>query len=676
MRSHLADIRLLTPNMHAKLVGRLVCAVCLAAAGAGQASAQCYLFTSSSTNTSLQIQINSFLSQIGPINTTGGGYSYTYTFFGNYTLTVGNSTQVTTNQLGGVSLGYSTVGEDLSTVVFLVAEPSLVNTWQVSLQSSQNLLPKGLPQVFPPISKWVLNVGGMHNDLITLPGKPAVFDPISGISSCNSTVGGGGGGGSPTPTISISNTDLQFTYTEDGATPTPQTIDITNANGGSLTWTAVASSSWIVLSETATALTVSIDPSGLPAGPNIGAIVITSPDATNSPQSITVTLTVAAPSPPVVSGPMHFVPMTPCRAVDTRNADGPLGGPSMSGQTSRSFAIPSSACGIPSNAGGYSLNVAVVPQKTLGYVTVWPTGQNQPLAATLTSLDGRIRSNAAIVAAGTNGAVSVFATDDTDVILDVNGYFDGTGASAAGASAFYPLTPCRIADTRNAAGPLGGPSLAAQSTRSFLIANSTCGVPADAQAYSLNFAAVPKGPLGYITAWPTGQPQPVVASLNAVTGTVTANAVIVPAGENGAVSVFTTNDTDLVIDIDGYFAAPGAGGLSLYAATPCRVLDSRNPQGTPPFNGVINVNVTASACGLPATAQAFVFNATVVPPGPFGYLTMWPEGETQPVVATLNALDGAITSNMAIVPTTNGSISVYGSNPTYLILDSFGYFAP
>jgi hypothetical protein len=55
---------------------------------------------------------------------------------------------------------------------------------------------------------------------------------------------------------------------------------------------------------------------------------------------------------------------------------------------------------------------------------------------------------------------------------------------------------------------------------------------------------------------------------------------------------------------------------------------------------------------------------------------MWPQGESQPLVATLNALDGAITSNMAIVPTTNGSISVYATSPTHLVLDIFGYFAP
>ncbi len=47
-----------------------------------------------------------------------------------------------------------------------------------------------------------------------------------------------------------------------------------------------------------------------------------------------------------------------------------------------------------------------------------------------------------------------------------------------------------------------------------------------------------------------------------------------------------------------------------------------------------------------------------------------------PAVSTLNAFDGAITSNMAIVPTANGSIDAFGSNPTQLILDISSYFAP
>jgi hypothetical protein len=67
---------------------------------------------------------------------------------------------------------------------------------------------------------------------------------------------------------------------------------------------------------------------------------------------------------------------------------------------------------------------------------------------------------------------------------------------------------------------------------------------------------------------------------------------------------------------------------------------------------------------------------TVVPTGSLGYLTLWPQGQTRPVVSTLNALDAAITSNLAIVPTTNGSISAFASNLTHMILDISGYFAP
>jgi hypothetical protein len=79
---------------------------------------------------------------------------------------------------------------------------------------------------------------------------------------------------------------------------------------------------------------------------------------------------------------------------------------------------------------------------------------------------------------------------------------------------------------------------------------------------------------------------------------------------------------------------------------------------------------------VPGSAQAYVFNATVVPPSPLGYLTLWPFGGTQPLVSTLNALDGALTSNMAIVPAGSGSVDAYASNPTQLLLDISGYFAP
>ena len=375
-----------------------------------------------------------------------------------------------------------------------------------------------------------------------------------------------------------------------------------------------------------------------------------------------------------VPGALLFVPMTPCRLVDTRNATGPFGAPSIAGDTSRSFVIPGSACAVPPTATAYSLNVTVIPRAGLGYLTVWPTGVEQPVVSTLNS-DGRVKANAAIVPAGNSGAISVYATDTTDLVLDINGYFEPVTDTAA--LAFYPLTPCRVADTRNASGALGGPSLVGSQTRAFPILSSACNIPSSAQAYSLNFTAVPQAGLGYLSAWPTGQAWPGVSTLNAPpTDPVVANAAIVPAGTSGQINVLGSNNTDVVIDINGYFALANSapGGQALYTVAPCRVLDTRSSSGS--FNGALPVNVTGSSCGIASSAEAFVLNATVVPTGGLGYLTLWPEDEAQPLVSTLNADDGVITSNMAIVPTTNGSIDAFSSNSTQLILDISGYFAP
>jgi len=372
-----------------------------------------------------------------------------------------------------------------------------------------------------------------------------------------------------------------------------------------------------------------------------------------------------------------FVPMPPCRVVDTRDNTKPtgFGSPFISGGTSRSFVIPSGPCGIPATAQAYSLNVTVVPHGELGYLTVWPTGQSLPLASTLNSLDGEVKANAAIVPAGSGGAISVYATNDTDLVLDINGYFvPNTVSNGLG---FYPITPCRLVDTRP-----GAPStiitgaLTGGTSTTLPILSSSCNVPATAQAYSLNFTIVPPGPVAYLTVYPTGESLPIVSTLNDPTGAVQANAAIAPAGTGGSIEALVTQTTNLVVDINGYFAPAGEGALSLYALPPCRVLDTRNPPGSPPFVGAINVNVIGAGCGGTSAAQAYVFNATVVPDGFLGYLTLWPEGSAQPLASTLNAYDGDITSNMAIVPTSNTEISAFATSNTYLILDIFGYFAP
>jgi YVTN family beta-propeller protein len=395
------------------------------------------------------------------------------------------------------------------------------------------------------------------------------------------------------------------------------------------------------------------------------------------PNSNDNTVSVIDGTPPTA---LQFLPLAqPCRAVDTRPTYG--GNGPIQGGTFQNFAISGAgSCEILPSAAAYSMNVSVVPNGPLGYLTVWPSGQTRPLVSTLNSLDGRIKANAAIVPAGASGQISVFATNTTNVIVDVNGYFAPVSGSTL---AFYPLTPCRVADTRDSSYPpgLGPPFLPGHQERQFPVLNATttCNIPSSGvAAYSLNFSVVPHAPLGYMTVWPTGQTRPTVSTLNDIPGQIIANAAIVVAGASGNVSVYPTSDTDLIIDINGYFAPAGQGGLSLYGVQPCRVIDTRKVGPGNPFSGTLSppVDVVDAGCAASSLAQAYVFNASVVPIGALGYLTLWPDGATQPLVSTLNALDGSISSNMAIVPSTDGTVDAYASGLTQLILDISSYFAP
>jgi hypothetical protein len=386
---------------------------------------------------------------------------------------------------------------------------------------------------------------------------------------------------------------------------------------------------------------------------------------------------------------LRFYPLTPCRVADTRafaGFTGAQGPPYMQAKTSRNFPV-AGLCGVPANATAYSLNMTVVPLTDyLGFLTTWPAGQPQPVASTLNSWTGTVVANATLVPAGTGGAISIYVSDDTDVLFDLNGYFAPPVTSGL---QFYPLTPCRVADTRTFAGFTGAqgpPYMQGKTSRNFSV-SGFCGVPASASAYSLNVTVVPRTDyLGFLTTWPAGQPQPVASTLNSWTGTVVANAALVPAGTGGAIGIYVSDDSDVLFDINGYFAPPATSGLDYYTMTPCRVADTRafagmtGALGPPSMAGETSRSfpVQLSPCWTPAAAAAYSLNVTAVPETDYlGFLTTWGTGQAQPVASTLNSWDGQVRANAALVPAgTNGAISIYVSDPTDVLFDISGYFGP
>ena len=120
---------------------------------------------------------------------------------------------------------------------------------------------------------------------------------------------------------------------------------------------------------------------------------------------------------------------------------------------------------------------------------------------------------------------------------------------------FYTVTPCRVADTRDPAGPYGGPALSSGVERSFLLWNR-CGVPATARAVSVNLTVTEPGGQGHLTLYPAGSPIPPVSTINYGPGQTRANNAIVtlgPVGELTVRCVQTQLQVHAILDVNGYF---------------------------------------------------------------------------------------------------------------------------
>lgn len=143
---------------------------------------------------------------------------------------------------------------------------------------------------------------------------------------------------------------------------------------------------------------------------------------------------VLAPAIPAgADGPFRFYALTPCRVVDTRNPNGPTGGPVLNHNTSRSFPMQGQ-CGVPAGAKAVALNVTITQPNSNGYLTLYPSGGAQPIVSNINFVanESALANGAIVPLAAAAPDLSVFAaapfppagqTGRVHVILDVTGYF-------------------------------------------------------------------------------------------------------------------------------------------------------------------------------------------------------------------------------------------------------------
>ena len=134
-------------------------------------------------------------------------------------------------------------------------------------------------------------------------------------------------------------------------------------------------------------------------------------------------LTTTIPDPPPTAS--RFYTLTPCRAVDTRNASGPFGGPALAANSQRSFAV-GGVCGIPITAKAVSANLTVTQATAAGALKLFPSGIPDPTATSINYRGAQTRANNSLTQLGNGGALTIRCEQtngSVHAIIDVNGYY-------------------------------------------------------------------------------------------------------------------------------------------------------------------------------------------------------------------------------------------------------------
>ena len=181
--------------------------------------------------------------------------------------------------------------------------------------------------------------------------------------------------------------------------------------------------------------------------------------------------------------------------------------------------------------------------------------------------------------------------------------------------------PARVLDSRPAGDTVDGQFqrsgvLAAGATMTLPV-GGRAGVPPTAASVALNVTVTQAQGNGFATVFPCGGAVPNASNLNYLTGDTVPNSVITGLGAAGAICIYTSAATHLIVDIAGYFADTTA---FTPLAAPARVLDSRpagdTVDGQFQRSGVLAAGATMTLpvggrAGVPPTAASVALNVTV-----------------------------------------------------------------
>jgi hypothetical protein len=151
------------------------------------------------------------------------------------------------------------------------------------------------------------------------------------------------------------------------------------------------------------------------------------------------------------------------------------------------------------------------------------------------------------------------------VTIGAGGIGISYATSPAGAVAYVPITPCRLADTRPApdtVGPRNTPIVAGSNLTVLAHGeNGNCkaatgnAIPATATGLQLNVTGIGATSPTFVTVWATGAAQPVTSNLNLVPGAApTPNAVTTGLSGDGRFDIANgIGSVNVIVDVVGYY---------------------------------------------------------------------------------------------------------------------------
>ncbi len=284
---------------------------------------------------------------------------------------------------------------------------------------------------------------------------------------------------------------------------------------------------------------------------------------------------------------------------------------------------------------------------------------------------------------------TIRATDDNGCFGD-KVYTLNIGSSGL---MYYPLArPVRLLDTRPGASPNAcnqpNAPIAANNPRT-QPARGTCEgltIPANATTITGHITTVQSGG-GSLTLYPSDAPQPNVTNSNYLANEILNNAFTVGLGVNdGAFKLFVGTNTDVVIDVTGYYAPPASGGLYFHPLPkPIRLLETRSglpgcqTPGAQLQTGTTRTQTGVLTCDgvtIPTDALALVGNATTTNSAGNGYLTLYPANATQPFASSSNFAAGVNrNAPFTVGLSPSGEFNIYTARTTDLVIDVMGYYS-